>query len=118
MATIQLQFATDPQLTGAAVNDSVYYIDSTVSNSTLNDVIYMGTIQAFTGSGPSWQIIVDTASLSFTMPTANDYVFFSKNNEVDMGSLLGYYAEVKLVNDSTEEAELFSLSLGVEKSSK
>ena len=40
-----------------------------------------------------------TGSLNFTMPTANDYIFFSKNNELNMSAVLVYYAQVKFVND-------------------
>ena len=123
MATIDLTFATNPQLTGAMVNDHIYYIDSSVGTSTLNDIIYMGIIQAFsTGSSNIIHVNTDPdgdgVGLNFTMPTSGDYIFFAKNNEINISALLGYYAEVKLVNDSSEEAELFSLSLGVEASSK
>lgn len=117
MATIQLEFNINPQETGLAIGDNLYYIDSTVTNSTLNDVINVGTVLAF-NSGSSNFVIVDTGNLQFTMPTQNDYVFYSKNNDVNVSDLLGYYAEMKLVNDSTEEAELFSLSVGVTESSK
>lgn len=131
MAEIQLNFSNDPQLTGAAVGDFVYYIDSgnitggsgniLGTNSSLNNVIFMGKIVAFFGA---YNIAVDTdpdgdgIGLSFTMPTANDYVFFSKSNEQELSSLLGYYAETQLVNNSTDKAELFSVAIEVEQSSK
>ena len=116
MATILLPFNTDPQLTGAMVGDSVYYIDSTDltgasgesggTNSNANNVIHMGTISGFSGS---WNILVDTASLSFTMPTSSDYVFFTKNNNHNMASVLGYYAQVKFTNDSSGSSTSFSI---------
>ena len=43
---------------------------------------------------------------------------FSKNKQANNSSLLGYYAEVKLTNDSTSKAELFALSSEVLESSK
>ena len=43
---------------------------------------------------------------------------FSKNKSVNNSSLLGYYAEVKLTNDSIKKAELFALSTEVLESSK
>jgi len=125
MAIIILPFNTDPQLTGAMVGDSVYYIDSTNltgasgesggTNSSINNVIHIGTISGFSGS---WNIVVDTASLGFTMPTSSDYVFFTKNNNHNMASVLGYYAQVKFTNDSTVAAELFSIGMEVAESSK
>jgi len=47
-----------------------------------------------------------------------DYIMFSKNKEVNSSSVKGYYAEVKLVNASTEKIELFSISSEVSESSK
>tara|TARA_R110002020_G_scaffold56307_1_gene155905 strand:- start:13 stop:378 length:366 start_codon:yes stop_codon:yes gene_type:complete len=47
-----------------------------------------------------------------------DFIMFSKNKKVNNTSLLGYYAEVKLSNNSTEKAELFALSSEVTPSSK
>lgn len=117
MAIINLPFSSNPQTTGVMVNDNVYYIDSSVTNATMNNVVNIGTVEAFSGSGP-YYIHVDTGSLNFTMPTQNDYIFFSKNNEINMSSLIGYYAEVKFTNDSTEEAELFSVGMDVSESSK
>jgi hypothetical protein len=35
-----------------------------------------------------------------------------------MSAVLGYYAQVKFVNDSTEEAELFSVGSEIHESSK
>ena len=114
MATIDLTFATNPQLTGAMVNDHIYYIDSSVGTSTLNDIIYMGIIQAFsTGSSNIIHVNTDPdgdgVGLNFTMPTSGDYIFFAKNNEINISALLGYYAEVKLKNNSTTEASLYSV---------
>ena len=85
MAAIQLNFSNDPQLTGAAVGDFVYYIDSgnitggsgniLGTNSSLNNVMLMGKMVAFF---EAYNIAVDTnqdgdgIGLSFNMPKAND----------------------------------------------
>lgn len=47
-----------------------------------------------------------------------DFIMFSKNKEVNNNSLLGYYAEVKLTNNSTDKIELFALGSEVTESSK
>ena len=47
----------------------------------------------------------------------NDFIMFSKYNQSD-DDIKGYYMEVKLVNDSRQKAELFSLSSEVTESSK
>ena len=47
----------------------------------------------------------------------DDFIMFSKYNQSD-GDIKGYYMEVKLVNDSRQKAELFSLGSEVTESSK
>ena len=55
---------------------------------------------------------------AISLPTANDFISFAKNNKVNMSSLLGYYAGVNFVNNSTEKVELFSVGSEVSESSK
>ena len=55
---------------------------------------------------------------SGTLPSAQDYVMFAKNHAVNTSSLLGYYADVKFENNSTEKAELFSVNSEITESSK
>ena len=47
-----------------------------------------------------------------------DYFFFSKDNAVNLSSILGYYGEVKFKNNSTTKAELFSAACEISESSK
>ena len=46
------------------------------------------------------------------------FIMFSKSNEANLSSLLGYYAETTFVNDSPYEAELFAASTEFSQSSK
>ena len=50
-------------------------------------------------------------------PSENDFIMFSKYDQ-SVGDMLGYYAEVKFVNDSNEKAELFMVSSEVTINSK
>lgn len=52
------------------------------------------------------------------LPEINDFIMFSKDNAANMTSILGYYAEVEMINDSTEKAKLFAVSTDVSESSK
>ena len=61
-------------------------------------------------------ITVDASSAN--LPSANDYVLFSKNQAVNTSSLLGYYADVKLENNSKRKVEIFSLGSEITESSK
>jgi len=55
---------------------------------------------------------------STVLPTNQDFVFFSKDNRANMASLLGYYAEVEVKNNSTEKAEIFAMGSEIFESSK
>ena len=46
------------------------------------------------------------------------FYFFSKDNEVNLTSLIGYYAEVEIRNNSLTEAEIFSITSDFESSSR
>ena len=61
-------------------------------------------------------IVVDPG-VGFAL-NADDFIMFSKNKEANNNSLLGYYAEVKLINNSTDKIELFTLGSEVTESSK
>ena len=50
--------------------------------------------------------------------TGGSFIMFSKDNKVNLSSILGYYASVEFRNSSQEKAELFTLSAIVEESSK
>lgn len=52
------------------------------------------------------------------VPSKDDFIFCVKDDEVNVSSLLGYFAEIKMKNNSTEKAELFRLSLGYANSSR
>ena len=51
-------------------------------------------------------------------PSADDFIMFQKNTTVNDTSLLGYYAEIQLKNNSEDHAELFSLGSEINASSK
>jgi hypothetical protein len=60
----------------------------------------------------------DTYLIDQVPPTTNEFIFFQKSNEVNAGSVTGYYAEVKFRNDSRTKAELFTASCEITESSK
>ena len=52
------------------------------------------------------------------IPDINSFIMFSKDNAANMSSILGYYAEVEMVNDSNYKAKLFAVSTDISESSK
>jgi len=146
MATLSITFTgvLNPSL---QVGDTVYYctpgsgghtssvIDAGTAATTtfavednLNEVIKFGTVLAINSvvEGNNWVIVVDTGSLNVNAPTSvasssttlASYIFFGKDNAVNVSSLTGYFASVKFVNNSTTAAELFSISAQATESSK
>ena len=101
------------------IGDIVYYcpINSHINFNfgNLNNVIELGVITAIDGN----DIIVQTTSTPAPpAPDMTDFIMFAKNKVVNTSSLVGYYAEVQFVNNSTEKAELFSVGSDVFESSK
>jgi hypothetical protein len=127
MPTVTLSFDFDIEQTGAAIGDTVYYISNSNLplsgnfniSSSLDNIVEIGEITAFNTVviGSSYTVEVDCSN-SITLPLDNDYVFYSKNNAVSKSSLIGYYAETKFVNNSTDYAEMFRTGLRAVESSK
>jgi IS1 family transposase len=44
--------------------------------------------------------------------------FFSKDNKANLSSLVGYFAEVEMKNESTSEVELYQVGSDIAESSK
>tara|TARA_R110001592_G_scaffold288022_2_gene556921 strand:- start:605 stop:970 length:366 start_codon:yes stop_codon:yes gene_type:complete len=90
------------------------------------------TLPAFTGTGQLTEmglitevgadfIVVDVSSAlwnSNTPPAAGDFIMFAKDNQANMGSLLGYYAKFRFKNKSYNPGELFSVGVEYFESSK
>ena len=131
MATITLNFSNTIN-TSLQVGDVIYYCSDINANITsftsaneatsttisqeddLNEIIKLGSVTAIT----STSIDVDTGTVNVNAPANGDYVFFGKDNAANIGSLAGYFASVKFVNNSTTAAELFSISAEATESSK
>jgi hypothetical protein len=53
-----------------------------------------------------------------SLPNVGDFIFFAKDKQVNISGLLGYYASVNFVNNSTKKAELFAIGSEISESSK
>ena len=60
----------------------------------------------------------DPSPATAPYPASDDFIMFSKDNKANLSSLLGYYALVKIRNDSLEKAEMFSVGADFVESSK
>ena len=58
-------------------------------------------------------------NLNIDPPSANDFIFFTKDNLVNLSNIKGYYAEIKMVStEHNRKSELFSVNLAADESSK
>jgi hypothetical protein len=76
-----------------------------------NDITKCGVVTGITSN-------TITVSAIEVAPLVGDFILFAKNNAINTSSLLGYYADVKLENNSKVKAEIFSIGGEVTESSK
>ena len=126
MASISLTFP-DPLNVSLQIGDTAYYVATNTKggfltsqqsgNTNEETIVKIGVVSAITQHTNTITIATNTLQ-SNQIPTTSSYIFFSKDNEVNSSSLLGYFAKVTFTNDSTTEAELFSVGCVVGESSK
>jgi hypothetical protein len=130
MPTLTLTFANALNIS-VAQGDTAYYValtesstgfrdgtnehQSNISGATNNSIVEIGEIASVNFST---NVITVTTTLPDNTVTTSHMILFSKDNAVNMSSILGYYAEVKMTNTSTSEAELFQVSADMFESSK
>lgn len=119
MATITLTF-NSPINMSCKVNDIAYY--TTISEiggfDVDNNINLIGAIISIVDNGTT---VTVKCSAVGEMPAAllqSAFVFFSKNNLVELKSVLGYYGQAMFRNNSPHPAEMFATACGIEESSK
>lgn len=107
------------------VGDIAYYANTSVvgqfNTAGYQNITQIGNILTITPwNGVLSQIDVfwNPNPLLSPLPTIGSFIMFSKDNKANLSSALGYYAKVKFVNESPNEAELFAVTTDVFESSK
>ena len=126
MASLSLTFP-DPLNVSLAIGDTAYYVATNTKggflttqqsgNTNEETIVKIGAVSAINQTTNTITIATNTLQ-SNQLPTTSSYIFFSKDNKVNLSSALGYYAEVKLKNNSEEKAELFAVGTDFVESSK
>ena len=131
LVPITLNF-TKPLNVSIQVGDMVYYCNTVPSTTAVavppavtvvhqsapsTEIVKMGEVIDLLRIGPPSQIVCWIHSTT-PPPTPGSFIMFSKDNKVNLSSLLGYYAEVEFRNNSKTKAELFSVGADVFESSK
>ena len=105
--------------TGAVLLESVVSAVSSNTHVIINDEIFIVNAQAsHVTIGKHISVEVNIKDDDMVLPFVTDYFYFVKDNNVNDSGVLGYYSQVKIENDSTTKAELFSVSTEVFESSK
>ena len=129
-------FFSEPLNVSVQIGDMVYYVNTTyIQPPVVTDGTEPGTQfeidnNAIREIGEVFDILGNTIVCRFDcntsapgdceshLPAMGDFIMFSKDNAANMSSILGYYAEVKMSNDSSEKAKLFAVSADISESSK
>ena len=101
-----IAYYADTSQTTFGNGSTVQFADNAIKLGPIVDVSYINNT-----------ITVDLAN-STVLPSTNDFIFFAKDNRANMTSLLGYYNEVEMTNNSTSKAELYSVGTEIVESSK
>ena len=115
--------------TSLQVGDMIYVAPAPLTNLFNSSNKSGGNINASNGVGflrkieqnplipTTYTLSIDNSAPYGATVNTDDFIMFSKHNQSD-DDIKGYYMEVKLVNDSRQKAELFSLGSEVTESSK
>jgi len=119
--TTTLRFAEDINISAQA-GDIIYFCKTESKaefNVSKHDTKLLGKIVKIYKNLTTniWEIICEY-NPNTSLPTTDDFIMFGKDTSVNVSSLLGYYAEVKFVNDSEERGELFATACNIFTSSK
>jgi len=123
MAILNAQLIFNNMNISVQVGDIIYYTpivpQGGFTQGALVNTLMLGSILSITplGNGTT-RIIVEYDNTISSLPGKNDFISFAKDKRVNTSSILGYYADVKFVNNSTGKVELFAIGSEVSESSK
>jgi len=103
------------------VGDLAWYVPTNVqgvqgneyNTNDIDNIVLIGPITNINGN----ILTIDQAG-GQPPPSTTDFIMFSKDNRANISGVVGYYAKVKLTNDSKGPIELFAVGSEVFESSK
>lgn len=116
---IEINFTSEVRNDSLQIGDHIYYVShssiggfDTSGAGQINNTNYIGQVIAIV----SPEII--RVEVSGSIPGQNDFIMFAKDSSINLSGIIGYYAEVKIENNSPREAEIFSIGSEISLSSK
>lgn len=105
------------------VGENVYYSKPSgqvggFDYSTFDQTYFLGKITTIFFNGTNWDIVVRYDDTKVSLPAIDDYISSQQDKSINNTGLKGYYASIKLKNNSTKKAELFSIGAEISESSK
>ena len=98
---------------------SGFYGSTQFIGNSSNQVYKIGVVKSIAHSESDDKVYIVTQNDGYiNPPPTNSFIFFSKDNVVNVSALKGYYGQMKFVNTSNEPAELYAVSCEVTESSK
>tara|TARA_R100000234_G_scaffold39296_1_gene23390 strand:+ start:646 stop:1011 length:366 start_codon:yes stop_codon:yes gene_type:complete len=120
MATSLILTFANPINKSLQKGDTVYH--ALITNNVTGTPVEIGTVTSIAseddGLGSTINQVTCSIDSSASIPTTDSFYFFSKDNKANLSSLVGYYAEVEMKNESTSEAELYQVGSDISESSK
>lgn len=124
MAFATLTFSA-PINASCQVGDTAYYVNTlnsaggfqVASTVTVTEIGEIREINNPSSTSPTMKVET-TVGYADLNGLTDKYILFNKDNKANLSSPTGYYASVKLVNDSTTTAELYSVTMDTFTSSK
>ena len=95
----------------------IIYFTRLENGKQVGDIYRLGKCIALAKGTTNYTITVGVDDEAQT-PDVNDYIFFGKENKVNISGVRGYYAEVEMKNDSSLAAKLFAVGSEISQSSK
>ena len=128
MPSIQiLEFPANTLNNSIQVGDNVYFTDHNLTSPrpgftktiTPNFLCVVQEIEINTRQNIAKIHVLDNETVPGTVAfVSTAYISFSKSSKVNHNDLIGYYNEVKFVNNSKQKAELFSVGTEATENSK
>lgn len=114
--------------TSLQVGDNIWYAPTVESGghnvaSTDNNFALLGQVTSVSAQYQKSEIEVEIPGFDLPQDLGlvlddTTYIMFSKSKKINSSDLKGYYAEINLVNNSTEKIELFAIGSSIAISSK
>ena len=102
-----------------SIGDTIYYTNPTASGGfdVSSSNILIGNIINIEHTNNT-TIIKAECELGLVPPTSSSFIFFSKDNVVNLSSVKGYYGLIQFKNNSTTSSEMFTVACDISQSSK